>query len=231
MRIIQHEEAPKALIQLIAEYYEPITAINMVILIGGDKYELMHGKMAVFNPETGAVVIDMEACMKDQRWMRRGMAFVPNVWCNLIYSVFHEGAHALQMMNDEISFDEQTWDLQCEMLDHTADVMAMEQMIDWFEIHATTPPLDQMGWVGQRIQTLFNEIYSKAPDVIGAEMDILGTEAAGFAEVAAQGPDFEKHEIPGLMQAIGRGDIGLQIKGRPCLRMDEILGADREVRG
>ena len=230
MKIIQHEEAPRALLQIIIDHYEPITTIDTVILIGGDKFGLMHGKMAVFNPDTGGVIIDMAACIKDQRWMARGMAFVPNVWCNLVYSVFHEGAHAMQLMNDEIVFDESTWDLQCEILDHTADIMAIEQMIDWFEIHTTTPPLDQLGWVGKRIQNLFNKVYSKAPDAINAEMDLIGTEAGGFAAMAAQGPDFEEHEIPGLMKAIGKGDIGLIIKNRPCLRMDEILGADREVR-
>lgn len=238
MEVIQQVEAPKALVDLIYEHYEPIYTIKRVLLLNDDPFNLANGHMGVYIPEQEAVLINMKACMEDQRWMQRGMSFVANVWCNLLYTVFHEGAHAMQMINEEIVFDEATWSIQHEMLDHAAHITAMEQLIDWFNVHTITPPLEQLGWVGERIQKVFNNIYSEAPDAISLELDLLGTEAGGLAMGAAQDPSVEDGDIQmlnlpqeykdapagaRLLEAVDRGDIGLKVNGRPCLRIGDFI--------
>jgi len=234
MKIIQHVEAPAASVRLIKNHYETITPIETVLLIGGDSTNLLGGKMGVFVPETKSVIIDMKACMEDQRWMAKGMTYIANIWCNLIYTILHEGAHGRQLM-DGIEWDEATWEVQREILDHAADIEALEQMIDWFAQSKNVPSLRNLGWVGQQIQILFNNLYSKAPDLINQEMEVWG--AGMLAEVAAQGPNLkgdigilkmaqeykDAPEILRLYDAIDTGNVGMIINGRRCLRVGEAL--------
>lgn len=236
MEIIQQVVAPAELVDLIESHYKTITAIETVILVGGDPTNLLDGKLAVFIPDTKSVVIDMKACMEDQRWMAKGMTYVANVWCNLIYTVFHEGAHGKQLMDGMISDDLAMWKAQLEILDHDADITAMEQMIDWFALRKNVPSLRNLGWVGEQVKTLFNNLYSKAHKLINQEMEVWG--AGMLVEVAAQNPNLkgdigilnnvpqaykDAPEAVRLIEAIDAGNVGMVINGKRCLRVGEAL--------
>lgn len=239
MKILQTSEAPQALLQLILTEYQGLSTIQEVILLGetGEPFrELYPGKLGVYVPSTESIIIDMKECLKNQQWMQQGMNFVANVWCNLIYTIFHEGAHAEQMLTEDIVFDEATWDIQHEILDHKADITAKEKMIDWFEDHKDVPPIEELGWIGKHIQKLFNHIYSERPDFINEEMDLWGIGMP--AERAAQSPNLkgdigmlknvpqiykDAPEAVRLIDAIDSGNVGTIVKGRPCLRIGETL--------
>ena len=92
MEILIHKEVPPQLVEAVNALYGGIDAIKKVIFDAN--IPDLNGHMGVFNPDTGAILIDIGACMKDVRWMGMGMSYVPNVWCNMLYAVFHEGAHA-----------------------------------------------------------------------------------------------------------------------------------------
>ncbi len=238
MEIIQHVEAPDGLVQLIEDHYETITAVDKVLLIGGTPLgdvSVLQNKMGVFVPETKFVVIDLKVCMENQQWMDKGMTYIANVWCNIIHTVFHEGAHARQMMDGLIELDKATWDLQMEILDPEADVEALELTIDWFSEHQNIPSLRNFGWVGQQIKVLFNNLYSEAPDFINQEMEVWG--AGMLALVAAQDPNLkgdiahmnlpqaykDAPEIVRLIEAIDTGNAGMIVNGKHCLRVGEAL--------
>jgi len=184
--IKQLVNAPPLLIKLIEEEYSDVPTIQTVI-IGADLEPfntIFPGKLGAFIPETSTVIIDLAQCMRNMHWMDKGMAFVANVWCNIIDTVFHEGAHARQMMNENIDFSEDTWDSQCDILDNEAEQESLEKMIDWFDLNNRTPHLSELGWVGQEIHRLFNHLYSSAPDEISA----IVSEAA-VADVGELGQD------------------------------------------
>jgi hypothetical protein len=247
MEIVEHVEAPAELVRLIKDHYETITTIKKVLLIGNDPTNLLKGKMGVFVPETRTVIIAMKTCMEDQRWVDKGMTYIANIWCNLIYTALHEGAHARQMMDSAIKFDANSdmdevleevkaaWEVQREILDHAADIEAMEQMIDWFATRKNVPSLRNLGWVGQQVKILFNNLYSKAPDFINQEMEVWG--AGMLALVAAQDPNLkgdiahtnlpqaykDTPEAVRLIEAINIGNVGMIINGKHCLRVGEAL--------
>ena len=250
MNIIQHVEAPAELVLLIEDHYKTITTIDTVLLIGGTLLKdvaVLEGKLGVFVPGTKSVIIDMDACMKNQQWMDKGMTYIANIWCNLIYTALHEGAHGRQLMNSAIKFGADSdidevleevkaaWEVQREILDHDADIEAMEQMIDWFATGKNVPSLRDFGWVGQQVKILFNNLYSEAPDFINQEMEVWG--AGMLAEEAAQSPALkgdigilglpqaykDAPEIVRLHDAIDTGNAGMVINGRRCLRVGEAL--------
>jgi len=234
MDIMQHVEAPAELVRLIEDHYKTITTIEKVLLVGNDPTNLLKNKMGVFVPETSTVIINMKTCLEDQQWMAKGMTYIANIWCNLIYTVLHEGAHGKQLM-DSIEWDEAMWEAQREILDHDADIEAMEQMIDWFATGKNVPSLRNLGWVGQQVKILFNNLYSKAPDIINLEMEVWG--AGMLAESAAQGPNLkgdigilkiaqeykDTPELIRLYDAIDTGNAGMIVNGRRCLRVGEAL--------
>jgi hypothetical protein len=238
MKIVQHVEAPAELIRLIKKHYKTITTIDTVLIIGGTPLgpvPLLEGKLGVFVPGTKSVILDMKACMEDQQWLNKGMTYVANVWCNLIYTILHEGAHGKQLMDGVISDDLATWEVQREILDHDADVEALETMIDWFSTIKNVPSLRDLGWVGQQVKILFNNLYSKAPDFINQEMEVWG--AGMLVEEAAQIPALkgdiahmdlpqeykDAPEIVRLIDAIDTGNAGMVVNGRRCLRVGEAL--------
>ena len=250
MEIVQHVEAPAELVRLIKKHYKTITTIDRVLIIGGaplGPIPLLEGKLGVFVPGTKSVVLDMKACMENQQWMAKGMTYIANIWCNLIYTILHEGAHGKQFMDSAIEFNADSdidevleevktaWEVQREILDHDADIEAMEQMIDWFATAKNVPSLRNLGWVGQQIKILFNNLYSKAPDLINQEMEVWG--AGMVVEAAAQSPalkgDIEMVRLPQaykdtpeivrLHDAIDNGNAGMIINGRRCLRVGEAL--------
>jgi hypothetical protein len=218
MELIQQKIAPPDMVSLIENEYKSIPTIEKVLIVG--QTDQLNDRIAAFILDTNTVIIDMSACMEDMRWMKLGMAYVPNVWCNLIYCVFHEGAHARQYHE----YGEGTFDIKRAILEHNADIEATEKMIDWFNINGQTPDTENLGWVGDRIYRLFNDVYSQSPDIIGTEIDLLGTEAGGSAELAARNPYFEKPEaVNSMMESLFRGDIGVKVKDKMYLRISDIL--------
>ena len=240
MEIIQHVEAPAELVRLIEDHYKNIHVVDKVLIIGGmplplENVPLLKNKMGIFVPGTRSVIIDMKACMTDQQWMAKGMTYITNVWCNLIYTAFHEAAHAHQVMDHVQDWDEATWEVQREILDHNADIEALELTVDWFAKHQNVPSIRGLGWVGQQIQVLFNNLYSEAPDQISQEMELWG--AGMLAVAAAQSPNLkgdiemlslpqeykDAPEIIRLFDAIDTGNAGMIINGKRCLRVGEAL--------
>jgi hypothetical protein len=231
MNIVEQVVAPPSLTKLISEVYESSTVIDKVILVGGT--DQMDDKMGVYVPDTKSIIIDILACMRNRQWADKGMAFVPNAWCNLIYTVYHEGIHAEQYE----SFGEDIFAIERNDLEYDAEVRALEATIGWFGVNKSTPPLAELGWLGAQIQALFNKWYSQTPDAVSNEINLLGTEAGGLAISAAQSPALEENiqmltlpqeykDASGgarLLEAAERGDVGLKIKGTPYLRVGDIL--------
>jgi len=218
MEIIQQTDVPKAMIALISNEYENISTIEKVIILAGT--DQLEGQMAVFVPGTDSVIIDLKACMENQQWMKRGMGFVPNTWCNIIYAVFHERIHAEQFRD----LGEDMFEMAEEDLDEDADIRALELMIDWFETNKKVPVLDELGWVGAQIKQLFNDLYIEAPEFVDMEMSMLGTEAGGLAMGMRMNHYFEDEEkFNGMLLQIMHGDIGLNVQNNACLRVGDVL--------
>jgi hypothetical protein len=220
MNILQHVIAPQPLLELIIAEYESISTIERVILVGGT--DQLEGRLGEYVPETKAVIIDLKACMENQQWMQKGMAFVPNVWTNIVHTVFHESIHAEQYE----SLGEDMHQMPMEELERDADIRALEKSIDYFHDNPKTPDLKELGWVGEQLRALFNGVYAQAPDMVGQEMDLLGTEAGGFAvRAAAYLGDVKKAKtmIEMVASQAATGDFGLKVGSHYCFKTEDFL--------
>lgn len=221
MKILIHKEVPSQLVEAAIALYEEIDAVNRVIFdanIPG-----LNGKLGVFNPNTGAVLIDIGACIKNIRWMELGMSYIPNVWCNMLYTVFHEGAHA-EHFDDEPEVFKLDMEHMDPVLEHAADVEALELTIDWTRLHEI-PTISEMGWAGEQIRTLLNSLYLKDPNLIDEAIEIECTKAAGkVAMVAAHCPGLaDDEDAQKVIKAVQDGEIGIRINGIGYLKIDDIL--------
>ena len=220
MKILIHKEVPSQLLEAAREMCEQIDIKQMIF---DANITGLNGKLGMFNPNTGAILIDIGICMKNVRWMELGMSYIPNVWCNMLHTVFHEGAHASHFMAEPEHF-EMYMEHKDAVLEHAADVEALELTIDWTRLHET-PTISEMGWAGEQIQTLLNSLYLKDPNLIDEAIEIEYTKAAGkVAMVAAHCPGLaDDEDAQRVIRAVQDGEIGIRINGIGYLKIDDIL--------
>lgn len=233
MRIIQQVRAPEILVDLIETEFKFNTAVKQVIICGDtDQFD----GLGVFVAETGSIILKLGECITNNRWMDLGMNFVACVWTNLIYTVYHEKAHTLQYLNGDYDPDDREWEDLRLRLEDDADRYAIENAIDWFSAHKTVPPITRMGWLGNRLQEMFNSVYPRAQKFVAKELDTWGAgmtldmaaqrpELAGDVEILENVSDGYKNlsEAGRLLDGIHKGQVGAMVKDEPCLSIGESL--------
>lgn len=181
MEIIEHREPPKGF----AEFAEEVLGgVGCKILTIGAHLDFMtEGHMSVLVLEKRCVVIDLATCATDTRWMRRGAFYVPNVWFNLLYCVFHEAAHLYQMSE----YGDEIHDVEEAILEHSADLIAMDSLAVWIrETNNIVPKLEDFGWMKYMMKDAINYLYSKGLPRIDLELDAMKMDAVARA-LAVQG--------------------------------------------
>ena len=181
MEIIEHREPPKGFAEFAEEILGGVGCESLVI--GAHLDFMTEGRMSVLVLEKKCVVIDLAACGRDTRWMRRGAFYVPNVWFNLIYSVFHEAAHLYQMEE----YGDEIHDIPEAILEHSADLIAMDSIEVWIrETNNIVPNLEDFGWLKGMMKDTINHMYSRGLPEIDLELDAMKMDAVARA-LAVQG--------------------------------------------
>jgi len=219
MDIIIKKEAPLELVRIIDQVCSDIHTINKVII---DAFipELAPKKaLGAFDPETGTIYIDMANCLMDKRWMEKGCLFIPNVWINLMYAVHHEVVHACQVIDNPnlIAMNPLPKEVEDEALE-----MAQDAVFSWFEQGGKIPPLREMGWVGEGIAATLNGLFSRMPEDVIKEMDMLKVGAVAEVDAVIVSHD-HFNDIDLLHSEIDNGKIGLKVNGQRYLTADEFL--------
>lgn len=219
MKIVLHQEAPPALVSIIDQAYTDIISINAVEL--GIDFIPLREKQAVgaFDPASGTVFIDMQNCLRDRRWMDKGCLYIPSVWFNLMYATHHELIHAVQVVDDPSLID---MDVVPKDKEDEAHYMAMDAMFSWFEAGGKIPPLGEMGWVGEAIASTLNGLFSRMPEAVIEELDMMKMGAVARAEAVTSAHDhFNDSSI--LYENIDKGEIGIKFNGKRYLTASELL--------
>lgn len=225
MNILVHKDPPQELVRIVNELYSTIRSIKQVIFDGN--IDLLHGKMAVFVPDTGSIIIDLAACAKDIRWMKKGSLYVPNVWFNMLYCVYHEYAHAKQVLV-------KGWeDVDKAILEAGADHEAIDLMVEWAGA-GKIPKLREMGWVINLIRDKLNKAYITNQNITNYEIDALDSNAAAFASTATllsteyitSTKEDQTMLMENLCEHVQSGDIGVTIRGIGYLYPEEFLMID-----
>jgi len=221
-------KAPKEMVRLIEDLYPSVESIKKVIINANIAF--LHGKMAVFDIDTGTIIFDIGTCIEDIRWMKKGCLYIPNVWFNIMYVTFHELAHAKQVLIEG-------WeDIEESILESAADKEAIEAMEKWSE-NNHMPLLSDMGWAEEIIKNTLNANYSKHPTQVTIEIDTMDTDAVAVATVAANRSASFKEENPEdeiagklrLIAAIRNREVGIVINDLEFLFANEFLCMDKHT--
>lgn len=200
MEIIVHHEPPVGFLDFAQEILEGVGC--EILIIGAHLDFMTEGHMSVLILEKKCVVIDLAACAKDTRWMHRGAFYVPNVWFNLLYSIFHEAAHLYQIEE----YGDGIHEVREEILEHSADLIAMDSLAEWIqETNNIVPKLEDFGWIKTMIKETINYMYAEGLPEIEIELDALQTDAVARA-LAVQDVEVEdgdSQEIASLLTDLG----------------------------
>lgn len=221
IQIIMHEEVPPSIVQLVRKVYNSLIRVDQVIFTS--RCTQLEGRMAAFVPDTGSVVIDLDACVKDLRWMNKGASFIANAWFNLLYCIYHEANHARQV-EDGLDAVHPEY-----MLEMDADTYALDDMADW-ALENQMPALENMGYIGNKLQQVLNRVYHKRPEVVDAELEVCG-KAVAIARAAANScPNYKDidESVASLETAIDEGRLGVLINGERYLNAYEFIDFDGE---
>jgi hypothetical protein len=216
LSIVLQREVPPAIVKLVHREFSPHPCVRQV-LITGDCKDLLEGHMAAFVPATGSVVIDLDACVRDLRWMDKGATFIANAWFNVLYCIFHEANHAWQV------------EIGVETDDESSDEYALESMFHWSE-HNSLPRLEEMEYLGERIKVVLNAMWAKHASVVENEISACGIAAADAGLAIRKSRFFEKEQqVTALLTEVVEGKAGCILNGRAYLRADEFLAIDDEI--
>jgi|WetSurSiteA1Bulk_404760.scaffolds.fasta_scaffold04594_1 hypothetical protein len=220
MEIKLHKEVPPQLVKVIDEICRKEPLIQQVIIDAEIDPKLMHGRMGVFVPETGSIVIDLAQCVKNTQWFQYGIFFLWNAWLNMLWAVFHETAHAESLDNPDCA----GWDV--ESLEKLATEWALEDLWDYVDTHPVLPNFKQFGWAKDPLQKCINALYPLHKPLFDEEFSCLGTPAAANAVIAAKTSQryCETNGVVRLLNRINeRKEIGVIVNNTPYLKAREVV--------
>jgi hypothetical protein len=220
MEIKLNVEVPPQLVKVIDEICRQEPLIKQVIVSAGIPKNLMHGRMGVFVPETGSIVIDIDQCVKNTQWFQYGVFFIWNAWMNMLWAVFHETAHAEELDNPDCA----GWDIGA--LENLATEWALEDLWDYLDTHPVLPNFRDFGWAKDPLQKCITALYPRYKNLFDEEFSCLGTPAAANAVIAAKtSKRYGKTDgVVRLLSRIKEGkDVGVLVNNTPYLKAREVV--------
>lgn len=214
VQIVIHRDIPYSISKLANDELSEETTDE--IIFTGHPVDL-EGHMAVYVAETKSIIIDLDACVKDLRWMDQGATFIANAWLNLLYCVLHEAKHAHQMYYEPI--------MPTKRMEEQADKYALNGMFKWFTENPL-PDMDSMGYIGERIKVVLNAMWTKHESIVENEIKTCGLVAANATTTTIKSGQYEKQsQVAALMTEIQEGRIGKILDGQPYLTAEEFIVA------
>ncbi len=225
MDVIGTVATPSVLLSIIEDAFKDLDNVSLVIV--APQIDNMGGKVGAIdvNEKDGKinVLISLDNCVQSTHWVDKGMLYIPNVWYNMLYAVFHEAAHCRQLADMPSMADGLEHVL--EIMEHAADIEAVSLMFEWSKKNEV-PTLKEMGWAGEQIQAVLNGLYAKHSAVVDEELDFMNTNIIAKAAVTAANTDEigTDEEMTSLIEHVKNGSMGKIVKGQCYLSAEEFFG-------
>lgn len=226
VHIIDNKGAPPELVRVAQRAGAECPIIKVIVF---DAFiDKLKGNIGAFEPKSGTVIVDMGNCIINKRWMKKGIMYIPNVWFNLVYALFHEVAHAFQLEEDPELLEFKTLPDEYEEEAHT---IAEDSLLEWAK-EGVTPRLNEMNWVGEQIKSLLNRLYAQIPHEVIDEMAVEGTTAVANAlHAALVNQQYEnKEDMLALFDAIDDGYIGVVVNGKRYFTAYDAINTTHQVK-
>ena len=224
MNYVLHEDPGPESVKVAYDAFQGLQNVKTILFTTN---KLPQGKLGLFVPETQSVIIDLTNVLNDLGWSAKGMFLSHCVWCNLLYTIYHEAAHAWQFQQE--GWDALPEDADLDMMEQEARKIAMDKTMDWLCANSV-PKIPQMGWVGEQLTKSINLLFAMGNLLIEEEVRMIGTPASGRADAFTQlNGGFDDAGKMLLFDRIDGGSIGHLKNGVRYLTATEIIGANMEV--
>lgn len=226
MQIYLKEQPPAKAVELVNELYSdaPISSVAFYRLhpddnafIASKTHDFITGE---FDPETREINIYLEGCMRNRKFMTKGILWPAASWMMLLFTIFHEYWHAKQLERNALLTH--AYPETVATLDDEADEIAIESLLEWCKVESM-PKLKEMGWMGEIIRQGVNTLYHKFPRII-EEIEDFEEGGAIRLEMAFQQHEFTFNGMKLLAEEVKNGKMGVVTRNGLCLNGYEALG-------
>ena len=215
--ITKSKEPPEELIRVAEQELAEVATVKDLLF---EAEFLDDGAIGGFFPEDKMLIIDLGHCLTNQMFMEKGLMHIPSIWFNMLWALYHELAHAKQLMtNPNLS---QEYPLP-QAHEHAADLEAMAKIRAWIADNQI-PTLEEMGWVGEQVKHMINMTYSQdMGKQLVEELDILNIGGVVLANILATHQDFSEKGQQSLYEMIDTGEIGVKVNNQRYLKAAEFF--------
>lgn len=229
MNIILNKEAPLELVRIINQLDKDHNHGVENIIIDAFIPALASNKaIGAYESTTKTILIDLGNCLTDSHWMKYSMLYIPGVWLNAVVAVFHEFSHACQIAHEPYIAELEEDDDLIEIIEEDAMKSAMMHALEYFTNGGKTPPLQEMGWLGEQLAKTLNGIYSQTPLQVIEELDALKSGAVAEVKAAISAlTHISNDDIPLLHENIDNNQAGVKMEDRYYMTMGEFIAAAR----
>lgn len=218
LNILERVEAPKQLIKIAMELFEDVN-VELIIF---DKYHPnpQHAdKVGCFVPTLNAIIIYLGACLETAtKIMAKGMTYHAAVWYEMLYALYHEGAHAAQL---QAGAEHITPYLE-EEASRMARLAIAENAHDFDDM--VPPKIEEMGWAGGQLFELLNNMLIKNPQFVREMLACNGQDVGGYPNMLLEKPLGNELLPEWLKTAEAEGDAK-RINGTLYLTFNRAIGA------
>ena len=221
VRMIDNLGAPPELVRLAEEEAKQTDVIKTIVFDAFVHEIFTNNNLGALEPIEGIIVIDMGSCLTNKRWLKQGVRVVASAWFNLLYVLFHEVAHAIQL-------EANPWLAKEPFLPQRFEVDAAEEantrLLEWAKEN-TVPSLNEMGWVGEQLKNILNNMYAIDPEAAILEIELDGTEAVAVAmhAILASGKYDDREDRKRLLESIDEGYVGVKVNGARYLTAYDVV--------
>jgi hypothetical protein len=179
-RLVLHDDivVGPAFEEIVELYCEGTDVKEVIISLNVKEFDT--NEIARYVPRTKNIAIDLLKVFQQHTLRDHGMMYIPSKWYNLLWTFFHELAHAEQVMDNPalIKFADNGQQLPS-MYEFIADENAINDMYQW-TLTNPMPLLRNMGWIGQRLQEHINTRFSGYLKIVD---EALAAEAGGVMNI------------------------------------------------
>jgi len=210
IEITSKKEPPKELIRIVNQDLADITTVERIIF---DAFHLEEGTLGGFKPSDKLIAIDLGHCLSNTTFMKQGMMHIPSVWFNMLWALYHEIAHAIQIEGkpELADLEKPTAELENE-----AQGFAAESVTEWAEKNKM-PTVEEMGWAGEQLRFAVNMTYSQdMGQKLLSEIDATSAGGIGLLDIiVTYHPKVSvKNEYKNLCELIDSGEQGVIVNGQ-----------------
>ncbi len=226
MQILVKCAPPAKAIELVNEIYQDVDVPSILFdTLHPDDEQFRADRTHDFitgeiDPESKTINIYLEGCMRNRKYMNRGILWPAASWMMLVFTLFHEYWHAKQLTRNTMLATAYPDALRA--LEEEADQVADESLMEWCKSEPM-PKLKDMGWMGEVLRQGVNALYAKFPRIV-EEIEDFEDGGAMRIEMAFEQHEFTFNGMKLLTERVKNGELGVVTRNGLCLNGYEALG-------